>query len=103
MSLMLRPDLRWNSTLRALRYVEFAHVMGVAGSAVAQARSGAFGRYIEALIDASGAPCRLRDVGVTDNSLSMLARDAMKQTRLLVNNPVEVTEADALSLYREAF
>jgi len=27
----------------------------------------------------------------------------MKQTRLLVNNPVEVTEADALELYRQAF
>jgi hypothetical protein len=27
----------------------------------------------------------------------------MKQGRLLVNNPVDVTEADALALYREAF
>jgi alcohol dehydrogenase class IV len=58
---------------------------------------------MDSLMDASGAPRRLRDVGVTDNSLSMLARDAMKQTRLLVNNPVEVTEDDALSLYHEAF
>lgn len=33
----------------------------------------------------------------------MLAADAMKQTRLLANNPVEVTEADALRLYRQAF
>lgn len=33
----------------------------------------------------------------------MLARDAMKQTRLLDNNPVPVTEADALALYRAAF
>jgi len=27
----------------------------------------------------------------------------MKQSRLLVNNPVEVREEDALALYREAF
>ena len=58
---------------------------------------------MQALMDESGAPRRLRDVGVTDNSLVLLAHDAMKQTRLLVNNPIEVTEEDALSLYREAF
>jgi alcohol dehydrogenase len=35
--------------------------------------------------------------------LPQLAADAMLQTRLLGNNPVEVTEADALALYRAAF
>ena len=54
-------------------------------------------------MDQSGAPRRLRDVGVSEDSLPMLAADAMKQTRLLVNNPVEVSEADALALYREAY
>jgi alcohol dehydrogenase class IV len=29
-----------------------------------------------------------------------MASDAMKQTRLLVNNPREVTEADALNIYK---
>lgn len=33
----------------------------------------------------------------------MLARDAMKQTRLLINNPAEINEADAARLYREAY
>ena len=32
-----------------------------------------------------------------------LAEDAMKQTRLLVNNPREVTFDDALAIYTEAF
>ncbi|MGO6907648.1 alcohol dehydrogenase, partial [Rhizobium ruizarguesonis] len=59
---------------------------------------------MQVLMDKSGAPRRLRDVGVTDNSLAMLATDAIKnQGRLLVNNPVEVREEDALALYREAF
>ncbi|MTH64158.1 iron-containing alcohol dehydrogenase [Paracoccus sp. DK608] len=39
-----------------------------------------------------GAPRRLRDVGICADSLPMLARDAMRQTRLLQNNPVEVDE-----------
>jgi alcohol dehydrogenase class IV len=33
----------------------------------------------------------------------MLAREAMKQTRLLVNNPRPVTEQDALAIYRAAY
>jgi alcohol dehydrogenase len=32
-----------------------------------------------------------------------MASDAMLQTRLLVNNPREVTEADALTIYRHAW
>ncbi|MNR61459.1 hypothetical protein D3C85_1832180 [compost metagenome] len=51
----------------------------------------------------SGAPRRLRDVKVTQESLPLLASDAMKQERLLMNNPVDVREADALALYRQAF
>jgi hypothetical protein len=50
---------------------------------------------MEDLMNRSGAPRRLRDVDVTEESLEMLARDAMLQTRLLGNNPVDVTEADA--------
>ncbi|NLC02627.1 MAG: iron-containing alcohol dehydrogenase, partial [Pseudomonas formosensis] len=48
-------------------------------------------------------PSRLRDAGVPEDSLEMLARDAMLQQRLLVNNPREVTEADALAIYRQAY
>ena len=33
----------------------------------------------------------------------MLAADAMKQTRLLVNNPRPLTEADALEIYGQAW
>ena len=55
------------------------------------------------LMTRTGAPRRLRDVDVPEDSLPLLARDAMAQTRLLGNNPVEVTEDAALQLYREAY
>ena len=48
-------------------------------------------------------PQRLRDVGVDRSHLSMLANDAMKQTRLLVNNPKHLTLADAMSIYEAAW
>jgi alcohol dehydrogenase class IV len=44
----------------------------------------------------------LADVGVSHNHLPMLAEDAMKQTRLLVNNPREMTYEAALAIYQQA-
>ncbi len=102
-ALMLGPVLRFNAKATAPLYAELADVLGVQAQGDAVARSEAFVAHMQRLMDASGAPRRLRDVGVTDNSLAMLAADAMKQTRLLINNPVEIHEEDALALYREAF
>ncbi|KAB1083513.1 iron-containing alcohol dehydrogenase [Neorhizobium galegae] len=102
-ALMLGPVLRYNAQAAAPLYAELADVLGVKGGGDTKARSEQFVAHMQVLMDESGAPRRLRDVGVTDNSLAMLAADTMKQTRLLVNNPVEVREEDALALYREAF
>ncbi len=102
-ALMLAPVLRFNATAAASLYAELADVVLGPGDGTTQLRSEAFVSAMQRLTCESGAPQRLRDVGVTNNSLSLLAADAMKQGRLLVNNPVEVTEADALALYREAF
>lgn len=55
------------------------------------------------LIDDLELPTTLREVGVSEGDLTMLASDAMLQQRLLVNNPREVTEADALAIYQQVF
>ena len=47
-------------------------------------------------------PASLAEVGVREADLPRLAEDAMKQTRLLVNNPREVTYQDAYEIYSEA-
>ena len=49
-----------------------------------------------------GMQSRLSEVGVNHNNLPMLAEDAMKQTRLLVNNPREMTYEAALGIYEKA-
>jgi alcohol dehydrogenase class IV len=61
-------------------------------------------------VDGMAAVCRdckvppsLADVGIKAGDLKKLAEDAMKQTRLLVNNPREVHYDDALAIYTEAF
>jgi len=45
---------------------------------------------------------KLEQVGVKSNDLELLAEDAMKQTRLLVNNPREMTYDAAFNIYQKA-
>jgi len=49
-----------------------------------------------------GMKSKLSEVGVNHNHLPMLAEDAMKQQRLLVNNPREMTYEAALEIYTRA-
>ncbi|MFY0681188.1 MAG: iron-containing alcohol dehydrogenase [Thalassovita sp.] len=44
----------------------------------------------------------LRSVGIKESDIARLASDAMNQTRLLVNNPRDMTEADATAIYLAA-
>ena len=50
-----------------------------------------------------GLPQKLREVDIPKNACEKMASDAMKQTRLLVNNPREVTEKDAFNIYQSAW
>ncbi|WP_136443870.1 iron-containing alcohol dehydrogenase [Pacificoceanicola onchidii] len=49
-----------------------------------------------------GMQSRLTEVGVNHNHLPMLAEDAMKQERLLINNPREMTLEAAQAIYEQA-
>lgn len=51
-------------------------------------------------LDRSGLTLKLRDLGIDESSLPRLAQDAMLQTRLLQNNPRDMTEAAALAIYQ---
>ena len=58
---------------------------------------------LESLSKKLGLPQKLREVDIPKNACEKMAKDAMKQTRLLVNNPREVTEKDALNIYHSAW
>lgn len=102
-SLLLTHVFRFNLPAMPERYAELAAALGVrsAGSPLATAEAGLV-RLVE-LSRACGVPQRLRDVRVPEADLPRLAREAAKIQRLLKNNPREVTEADALAIYREAY
>ena len=58
---------------------------------------------IEDLSKRLGLPQKLREVDIPKEACEKMASDAMKQTRLLVNNPREVTQIDALNIYKSAW
>ena len=58
---------------------------------------------LEVLSKKIGLPQKLREVNIPKEACKKMAFDAMKQTRLLVNNPREVTESDALNIYEAAW
>jgi alcohol dehydrogenase len=107
-SLVLPHVMRFNLEQAAPLYAELAPLIMGGASSVQRPGSAAsvsakLIEWLEQLIDAVGLPARLRDCGVTEESLPQLASDALLQQRLLINNPREVTEADALTIYRAAY
>ena len=54
---------------------------------------------LENLSSLLNIPSKLRDLDIPKEACVKMAKEAMKQTRLLVNNPREVTEEDAFNIY----
>jgi len=103
-ALMLRHVLAHNLEAARDHYAELAEVVepdcAVQGS---QARAALLIERLDELAGKSGLALRLRDHGIAFDEAPLLAREAMKQTRLLVNNPCEISESDAQRLYEAAW
>ncbi|NRA28711.1 MAG: iron-containing alcohol dehydrogenase [Parvularculaceae bacterium] len=107
-SLVLPQVLRFNAAgsddARAAYAALSDHAFpGLGAADGTQAQAAAFIDRLAQLSADLGLETQLRQVGVTQADLPKLAADAMKQTRLLQNNPRPVTEADALHIYEQAF
>lgn len=102
-ALVLPHVLRFNAEAAASHYAALADALIPGCGGDAKRKTEAFIAHIEALIAATALPMRLRDHGVAEAQLERLAADAMLQTRLLMNNPRTLDEADALAIYRHAF
>jgi alcohol dehydrogenase len=102
-ALVLPHVLRFNAEAAATHYAELASIVAPEAKGSDEAKTSALISRIETLIETTRIPRRLREVGVGREDLPRMARDAMLQTRLLVNNPKTVSEADALAIYTAAF
>ena len=103
-ALMLRHVLQHNAEAARDHYAELAPIVVPECEAEgSQARVALLIERLDQLVSESGIANRLRDYGIDVAEAPTLAREAMKQTRLLVNNPCEITEADARRLYEAAW
>lgn len=102
-ALVLPHVMRFNMEQCGAAYAELAPLVFPELDAIEFAQRGeAFADRLAALSHLLGVETSLEEVGIPASAIARLAREAMKQTRLLVNNPRVVTEEDAANIYTSA-
>ena len=103
-ALMLRVVLQHNAEAARDLYAELAPILAPECEGQgSQAKCATLIDRLDRMVVDSGLAPRLRDHGIPQEDVPMLAREAMKQQRLLVNNPAPIEEEDARRLYEAAW
>ncbi|WP_426105853.1 iron-containing alcohol dehydrogenase [Massilia sp. TSP1-1-2] len=102
-SLVLPHVLRFNLPEAMEHYAALAAIVAPHAQGSIEARAEALIVAMQHIATVTGIQTTLRQVGVSEVDLDRLADDAMLQTRLLGNNPREVTRTDARAIYAAAF
>jgi alcohol dehydrogenase class IV len=101
-SLVLPHVLRFNASHAAPLYAELADIVVPGAGGSDEARTEGLIAAMQKIAQGTGIQTRLAEVGITEADLDRLADDAMLQTRLLGNNPRDITRADARAIYAAA-
>jgi alcohol dehydrogenase class IV len=101
-SLVLPHVLRFNMPHAVAHYAEIAGIIAPHVEGSQEARAEALIVAMQQIARLTGIETTLRQVGITEADLNRLADDAMKQTRLLGNNPREMNRDDARAIYAAA-
>lgn len=99
-ALVLAPVLAFNQQAAQTHYAELCRVVAPqAVGATTEAAAAGFVAAMTQLVADMPMEQRLTQVGVRRQDVERMATDAMKVSRLLVNNPRDVTHQDAVDLY----
>jgi alcohol dehydrogenase len=101
-SLVLPHVLRFNMPAAVSMYAELAHIVVPHVEGTDEARAEALIAAMQQIARMTGIETTLQQVGIEAADVDRLADDAMLQTRLLGNNPRELTRADAHAIYTAA-
>lgn len=101
-SLVLPHVLRFNLPQASHWYAELAGIVVPHASGSEEARAEALIVAMQQTAKMTGIETTLRQVGIDESDLDRLADEAMLQTRLLGNNPRELTRLDARAIYAAA-
>jgi len=103
-ALVLIPVLEFNAPAAMSAYAQLAGVLAPGRPFPSpQDACAAFIHEMALLVAAMPFPHSLRECGVKQDDLPSLADDAIKITRLLVNNPRELARHDALAIYQSVW
>ena len=98
-AMVLPAVLAFNAPAAAPLYAELAEVVVPEATGSDEAKTAALVAAMKDLAPRLGLDASLSGAGIRPDHLPRLAEDAMKQTRLLVNNPRELGPNDALAIY----
>lgn len=101
-ALLLPYVMEYNIPAAAKKYAEVAMALECERRADDMATAAAGVEKIRQIIKACGIPQTLKEVDVPETAIAPMAADAMKVQRLLKNNPREITEQDAVAIYKAA-
>lgn len=103
-AVMLPHVMRWNIGACQQRFVDVAGFLHLPISDKTQLEiANQVVDAIEALCRKVEIPATLRDFDISEDAIALLAEEASKVTRLLRNNPRELSKQDIAQIYKEAF
>lgn len=102
-SLVLPHVLRFNLDAARTEYMALAAIILPPQEALGDDAAERMIDFLADLATRLNLPTRLRDLDIPESALPRLAAEAMLQQRLLVNNPRDVSEQDALAIYQAAW
>jgi alcohol dehydrogenase class IV len=102
-SLLLPAVMRFNIPAAPTRYAEVARALGAPAQASVEETAHEGVKLVSDLARRCGLPTTLKEVGIAKDAIGCMATAAMKVTRLLKNNPRELSAADAESIYQEVY
>ena len=102
-ALVLVEVLKFNAPQAKRYYAELMQLLDPRSTGCTDGLCDLFIDHMQNHLDQSGLTLKLKDLDIAESKLPQLARDAMLQTRLLQNNPREITEKDALQIYQAIY
>ena len=102
-ALMLPHVVRYNLPAAPARYADLARALGETGDGTDSDLAARGADRLATLCADCGIRPGLAQYGIPADAIPRLAVDAMKVTRLLKNNPRELTLADAETIFRQAY
>lgn len=102
-ALVLTEVLKFNAPHAKALYAELMCCLDAKSTGSTEALCDLFIDHMQNHLDHSGLILKLKDLKIAENMLEKLAQDAMLQTRLLQNNPRDMTQQNALDIYQAIY